>query len=356
MRGDIATYDGGMRPDFSAFTQPVTPAQIKEFKTWAKASGLPGYGSVGAIVGAIAIAVVGAFILIGPVSLLIPRMSHSPVGAIMMLFIGAVVITMAGVAISKLLAATRSWESWYRLSSFAQQNGFIFSAESPAPSYPGMVFTQGRDQKSLNHVRAATGRYFDVGNFRYIVGSGKNQRTYNWGFLAFRLDRALPHMLLDAKSNNNLFGSNLPTLFRKDQVLSLEGDFDKYFTLYCPREYERDALYVFTPDLMALLIDESAPFDVEIVDDWMFVYSSKPFSPTTPGNYERMFRVIETVGAKTLSQTERYSDDRVANFSANVVAPPGRRLQTRVSVIAIVVVVGWIALQAFRFIGDIAGW
>lgn len=43
-------------------------------------------------------------------------------------------------------------------------------------------------------------------------------------------------------------------------MLSLEGDFDRYFTLYCPGDYERDALYVFTPDLLALLIDESRHF------------------------------------------------------------------------------------------------
>ena len=50
--------------------------------------------------------------------------------------------------------------------------------------------------------------------------------------------------------------SSAPTCRRRStrtQVLSLEGDFDRYFTLYCPKEYERDALYVFTPDLMALL-------------------------------------------------------------------------------------------------------
>jgi len=66
-----------------------------------------------------------------------------------------------------------------------------------------------------------------------------------------------------------------------------------------------------------------------------------------------MFRVIETVGTKTLSQTDRYSDERVANFSANVVAPPGRRLRTRVSVFAIIFVVIVVVVQVASFVSDV---
>ncbi|MGV8881345.1 MAG: hypothetical protein ACOH19_04255 [Rhodoglobus sp.] len=339
-----------MTVDFSAFTQPVTSAQVKEFKKWARSSGTPGYNTTGMVVGGL----VAAFIVFTVLNVIAGAVLTRADGTIIpSLLLFAFILGMAVLAFLVVLASTRRWESWYRLSSFAQHNGFLFSPKSDAPYYPGMIFTQGRSRQALDHVRAISGRYFDIGNFRYIVGSGKNQRTYNWGFMAFKLDRALPHMLLDATSNNGLFGSNLPTLFRKDQILSLEGDFNKYFTLYCPREYERDALYVFTPDLMALLIDEAAPFDVEIIDDWMFVYSSKTFSTAAPGNYERMFRVIETVGAKTLSQTDHYSDERVASFAANVVAAPGRRLRTRVSVFAIILLVLFVGLQLANFIGDI---
>ena len=339
-----------MTVDFSAFTQPVTSAQVKEFKKWARSSGTPGYNTTGMVVGGL----VAAFVVFTVLSFIAGAVLPPADGTIIpSLLLFAVILGMAVLAFLVVLASTRKWESWFRLSSFAQHNGFLFSPKSDAPYYPGMIFTQGRSRAALDHIRAISGRYFDIGNFRYIVGSGKNQRTYNWGFLAFKLDRALPHMLLDATSNNSLFGSNLPTLFSKEQVLSLEGDFNKYFTLYCPREYERDALYVFTPDLMALLIDEAAPFDVEIIDDWMFVYSSKTFSTAAPGNYERMFRVIETVGAKTLSQTDHYSDERVAGFAANVVAPPGRRLRTRVSVFAIILFVLFVGVGLASFIGDI---
>jgi hypothetical protein len=144
-------------------------------------------------------------------------------------------------------------------------------------------------------------------------------------------------MVLDSKANNTFFGSDLPVSFRRDQVLSLEGDFNKYFTLYCPQEYEQDALYVFTPDLMALLIDDAGSFDVEIVDDWMFIYSPHPFPALSATAYQRLFTIVATVGSKTVSQTANYHDDRVGSVAANIVAPAGQRLRHGTSIGTLVV-------------------
>ena len=178
--------------------------------------------------------------------------------------------------------------------------------------------------------------------------------------MALQLDRALPHMVLDSRANNGLFGgTNLPATFTKDQVLSLEGDFNNYFTLYCPKQYERDALYVFTPDLMALCIDNAAPFDIEIIDKWMFVYSAAPFDMSTGAIYQRLFGIVDTVGAKTLTQTDRYADERVPTFAANFVAPQGARLKRGVPVVAIVIgvlAIGfWIIPQVISFLALAAG-
>jgi hypothetical protein len=242
-----------------------------------------------------------------------------------------------------ILVAARSglgigqWETWFRLDTFATANGMIFSPTDPSPSYPGAIFNIGDSRKALNHLRSATDRYLDIGNYQYSTGSGKSRSTHTWGFMALQLDRKLPNMVLDAKANNGLFGTtNLPAYFSRDQVLSLEGDFNEHFTLYCPKQYERDALYVFTPDLMALLIDNAAPFDVEIVDDWMFVYSSKAFASVSADIYRPLFQIVDTVGAKTLAQTDRYVDERVGDFAANFVAPQGQRLKRGVAVGSII--------------------
>ena len=94
----------------------------------------------------------------------------------------------------------------------------------------------------------------------------------------------LPHIVLDSTGNNSVFGSNLPVTFDADQLLGLEGDFDRHFSLYCPADYERDALYLFTPDIMARFIDNAAVLDVEIVDDWLFLYGKRQVLHARPGD------------------------------------------------------------------------
>ncbi len=347
--------------DYAPLTDPVDPAAVDAFKAQTKASGA-GWATIGAgqIVTAVIAAVVGLAVLI-PITLVltVTFTSFGTAGAGLGSLIGPLVVLLAlggtGFLVFRtVIPSRRRWENWYRLSEFARRNGLIYSPASPGPSYAGAIFGLGTDRRSLDHFRSADGRFLDFGNYRYTTGSGKQRTVHNWGFLALHLDRRLPHMLLDSKANNGLFGvSNLPISFDKEQVLSLEGDFDRYFTLYCPRQYERDALYVFTPDLMALLIDEAAPFDVEIVDDFMFVYSRTPFRPLEPGVYQRLLRIVDTIGAKTLSQTDRYRDERVGDFQANIVAQPGRRLKRRIPAVAIVVTLLVVGYHFWSIVGGI---
>ena len=118
-------------------------------------------------------------------------------------------------------------------------------------------------------------RFVEFANYRYTTGSGKNKTTHTWGYVAVKLDVPLPHIVLDAKGNNGIFGSNLPATFDKDQRLSLEGDFDEYFSLYCPQGYEPDALYLFTPDIMARFIDNVRSLSIDPVvvrQNWLKAY------------------------------------------------------------------------------------
>ncbi len=54
--------------------------------------------------------------------------------------------------------------------------------------------------------------------------------------------------------------------------MSLEGDFNKYFKLSVPKGYEVKALEVFTPDVMATLIDKCKFFNVEIAGTNIYSY------------------------------------------------------------------------------------
>ncbi|MBB5631779.1 hypothetical protein BKA04_000002 [Cryobacterium mesophilum] len=337
--------------DFSALNASVTTQDIREHR----AAGGPAPTSlIPTIIAAVVILVVGGLMVsfvMSAVSSVVTDSGPSP--AIL------IVVAIAAAAVVALFFITRRALSirLVRMSRFAAANGFAYSVNAGVPDYPGAIFGIGSARSIPERLSRATKPTVDVGDLRYTTGSGKNRKVHNWGYIAIRLDRMLPQMVLDATSNNFL-GTNLPVTFSRDQKLSLEGDFDRYFTLYCPREYEADALYVFTPDLMARLVDEAATLDVEIVDDWMFLYSESPFDLAEPATLARIFRIVDTVGTRTLDRTERYADSRVgdstpasspltARMSHNVVAGPGRRLQRGLPIAGVLLVAAiaviWIA-------------
>ncbi|QAY59671.1 hypothetical protein ET475_06470 [Microbacterium protaetiae] len=272
----------------------------------------------------------------------------------------------------------------YRLDAFARANSMSYDVGMTNPALPGMIFQQGHGRRSSNLVRGQRPRFVEFGNYLYKTGSGKNESTHRWGYVAIKLDTPLPNIVLDAKSNNGLFGSNLPESLARGQRLSPEGDFDEYFSLYCPSGYEQDALYLFTPDIMARFVDHAAALDVEIVDDWLFLYAQRDLSTLDPATWQWLFATVGAVLDK-MAQWARWRDDRlradaagraVAGASAMPVdaaapaagaarhpfvataapltppppgvAPQGRRLRTGVPVAAIVVgvvvVIGWISM------------
>jgi hypothetical protein len=333
--------------DYSALTRPITSAEVRAFRAQTRAqqradpsirTGLTTAMGVITLAFLVVFALVFISVIVAGIGAALAGGADAGGGAIAFTLFLAVFLAAIIVLVVRHFGSGGSWAKWMRLSQFAAANGMQYRSRSANPSYSGMIFTLGDSRSAFNRLTSTSGRYFDLGDYQYSTGSGKSRTTHYWGYLALQLDRKLPNMVLDSKENNSLFGSDLPIAFRRDQILSLEGDFDKHFTLYCPQEYEQDALYVFTPDLMALLIDDAGSFDVEIVDDWMFIYSPHQFAALSAPNYARLFNIVQTVGNKTISQTANYHDDRVGSPAADIVAPAGQRLRHGTSIGALVFV------------------
>ena len=147
------------------------------------------------------------------------------------------------------------------------------------------------------------------------------------------MNRNLPHIILDSTVDNvNILGkvfNNLPDDIDPDQRLSLEGNFNDYLSLYAPKDYERDAFYIFTPDLMALLIDGATWCDVEIVDNQIYFYSAyHKFDYAKEMEFVwKAFHIMNIMGAKLYNQTDYYADERIGNRQLDIVADQGKRLK-----------------------------
>ncbi|CAH0168948.1 DUF3137 domain-containing protein [Plantibacter cousiniae (nom. nud.)] len=235
----------------------------------------------------------------------------------------------------------RSGVRQYRLDRFARANGLSYRPFAIPVALPGLIFTMGGTSVVRDLLWRDGRSPLSVGNLRTTIGSGRNRKEHRWGYVALRLPVALPHIVLDAVGNNSLLHPRLPVTYAKDQRLSLEGDFDRHFELYCPRGYETDALYLFTPDIMARFIDTVAELDVEIVDDHLFLYSPKDLSTLDPEVWTWLMSVVDIL-TERITQWERWRDRRLESVDAAtmrgsfpLIRPPrgvagqGRRLSRR---------------------------
>lgn len=235
--------------------------------------------------------------------------------------VGAVFfLTAIGTGIRNL---NRKWRRRRAAAELAISRGWHYNLEWDPRAYPATLFRVGRQPWVENAAHRHEPRYMEVGNYSYMTTEGTPARR-EVGFIGIGLDRALPHMYL-ASAQRGATRAYVPP-FKTEQRLSLEGDFDRWFRLYCPREYERDALYVITPDVMALMIDEAPGFDIEIVDDWLFIIARRPFDMADSRVLDFAESVSATLGSTTARQSARYRDER--SEEAAFVDASGARLRT----------------------------
>ncbi|MCD1569827.1 DUF3137 domain-containing protein [Agromyces mediolanus] len=336
-----------MRPalDTTALTAPFGPEEERQLALAAKADRPSPLGLLWRALGAGFLALVFTATFLGVLDEWVER-GPWPAAFFLLVLCGMAAFVVA-ISISSLGAARRRRARHLRLERFARDNRLYWMPEGNAPQYPGTIFSVGTTRLVRDRLFAGSGEFFDVGVLQAVTGSGKERRTVEWSYLALRLTRDLPHLVLDSTRDNVLGQSSLPETMHRAQRLSLEGDFDRHFALYCPAGYERDALYVFTPDLMALLIDEAGDFDVEIVDDRMTLFTRRSVDPLDPETWRRYERIMELVLPKARRQTRRYRDERAD--AGETIALEGRRLRTGVPwsglAIGVGVLAGWVVLR-----------
>lgn len=268
---------------------------------------------------------------------------------------GGFALIMAFVAVFGTRAAMRAQAARHGWAAAALARGFGYRGRIGAPGLPGLVFRAGEKVAADDVVDAlesptpflagsVTGTYASDSSLPRVLASS---------FIAIPLPREVPNLVLQGKGLGVLTFLGVGIAGR--QRLSLEGDFDRTFTLYAPADYERDALYIFAPDLMALLVDAAGTCDVEFVDGWMFVYGG-PGRFTDAAALDRIVAVVATLHAKLARQTGRYADARasrpaVADPASRTVSPDqyaatravadaGRRVRTRATAVQTVLSIG----------------
>lgn len=227
-----------------------------------------------------------------------------------MLVIGLAMFFVGG-AVAGLIGRSKRWRRRRAAAQTALAHGWHYHLETPPSWYGGILFRAGIRGWVESSMHVHEPRHVEVANYVFQPEAGTTsglKALEEVGFVRVPLERPMPHMYLMAQGRIAPRPYGFP--FSGQQTLDLEGDFTRHFRLYVPKGYERDALYVFTPDLMATLIDEVGGSDVEIIDDHMFVYAARGFDLADPSVLDAATRIAATLGSRTQRRTARYVDDR----------------------------------------------
>ncbi len=187
-----------------------------------------------------------------------------------------------------------------------------------------------------------------VANYTFTTQSNESSQEHTWGILRAKLSKHVPNVILDA-TETNIVGSNLPKSYGSGQVLELEGDFNKYFHVLVPDGYGRDTLYFLTPELMAVLVDYGKEYEIELIDDYLYMYKEGGFK-FDKANMSRLFQTIDYFAYQFEDNVKRYTDTRVpVSKLANTVAPEGSRLQLQKTRLLLPIVIAVVIFFFFMF-------
>lgn len=257
---------------------------------------------------------------------------------------GTLAVAMVVLAVVLVRMTVRVWarrttrKTNLRLVAFAEANGFRYRF-GPAALQRDMPW-RNRGSVNLHRVlRSREPRGIEIANYE-VIGNRKNLAAPFGGYCALRIPVALPHILLRAQDGRRrgMSGAGAPA---NTQRLSLEGGFDRHFQLYCPVGYEADALYLFTPDVMARLLDHVRGFDVEIVDDWLLLVTTHDLVTTRVEDWQHIAAAVDAVDDRVErwarwreTRGDRRSataDESVSKAMVGRVSTRGQRLRVRMS-------------------------
>ncbi len=194
-----------------------------------------------------------------------------------------------------------------RLSRLAMANGLIYTPIARGVlNHTASIFPSDLPGETTGVIAATPSArpWFEIGHHSYSIGH-TNRIGYYWDYICIQLDRTFLHIILDSKKNilslfNEEIASSQPYNLSSGQQAHLAVEFNRYFTLYGPSGNEADALYIFTPELMTLLINEATDYDAEVVNDRVYFFRRtnqvETLRPYDPLFFDRAFKIIETIG------------------------------------------------------------
>lgn len=213
-----------------------------------------------------------------------------------------------------------------KIAAFAWQNGWAYADTLEHTRRPGAAFARVARGRERAVVACDDERMpFELG-MHHSVSRGEQRATIQrpFAFIELPLPSAVPHIVLANRKR-----SIIPTLGlgRGAARMDLEGDFAKTFRLIVPEGYQQDALYIFTPDLMARVLDLGSGAEIELVSDRLSVYLPSSTRFDRAETMTAALTLAEEFHRRFALRTALYRDDDAGELAARAGVAVGLRGQ-----------------------------
>ena len=252
---------------------------------------------------------------------------------------------------------SRARQRHLRLLRFALDNGLMYTIAKTITQNDGVVFHIGNYSRVLDTIIFSNELY--VSAYYYMIGMGSKSKTEVYvDYARLQLPAEFPNMYL--KGQNSRIGTDIQHYYA--QRLSLEGGFDQQFALYAPTGRQVDVLQVFTPDVMAAIVDAGADYDYELQGGALYVYAQ----PGTIYSRDKLWKflgVVERVANEINKQVKGYSAsvDIVSNGASQALSTQDERFKRKILtpglmlVVAAMVIVGFVLSLGMLSSNNISG-
>jgi len=154
---------------------------------------------------------------------------------------------------------------------FAKSLGYEYTEIGDIKDLKASLFGAGHDREMINVISGKdNGRPVRIFSYSYTIGSGKSSHRYYYTVFENTFSGNMPSIVLHKAG---LFSQENPPHFSGGEHISLEGDFNKYFSLSVEKEFEIEAYQIFTPDFMEELIETSKSLGFEFSQNKLYIYA-----------------------------------------------------------------------------------
>lgn len=184
----------------------------------------------------------------------------------------------------------------------AEINGWNYRDSGDPSGESGIMFQQGHSRAISRHIDGVIdGRQFRIFNYAFAIGYGRSRIAYQYVVFAFKFNGSFPHIYLNNKHNSYTI--------KTGEKIPLPLEFEKQFLLSAPRKYEIEALQIFTPDVLAKILDNGFAHDIEFVEQEVLMFVDGVIND---------FEKLENTFNKAL-ELEDLLDEKLDRFKFNTI-------------------------------------